>query len=392
MTRRLAGHIRLASSRGFTPREFTGVQFHEVVHARRRLAGELEQVIRHAVIPPLRVKFGHHREVVEEVRWHPKLTKRISPPGERHVTIADGSAECLGKDARIVVQISRLKSGQIVNMTNVRGRGVEDRGNGTRHINSRDRRGLAVTQRQRQFVAVPDASSGETQEEAFEEDRRPHRDDRQPRPRQCLFRKPVQLMLRAGGGLGDAHLRHRHLRHVHESLDTVVARHCGGVDRGFQISRRDRHSEIDARATFDRTVHRGKVGQIALHDLGPELAQALSAFILPPDQGAHLMPFGEQHCGEVAADGTEIAGRSGHEDRTAMCGFHRHIIYLLIAFRWIGMRLEFRGHWRREQRLNPRCPARQCLLDKRRSYGSSTALSSPVAARMASAFGCAVRS
>jgi hypothetical protein len=28
----------------------------------------------------------------------------------------------------------------------------------------------------------------------------------------------VQLVLRARGGLGNAHLRHRHLRHVHESM------------------------------------------------------------------------------------------------------------------------------------------------------------------------------
>src|SRR5262249_1716658 len=42
--------------------------------------------------------------------------------------------------------------------------------------------------------------------------------------------KSVQLVLRAFGGLGDAHLRHCHLRHVHEGLDAVMARHRGGVD------------------------------------------------------------------------------------------------------------------------------------------------------------------
>jgi TRAP transporter TAXI family solute receptor len=42
-------------------------------------------------------------------------------------------------------------------------------------------------------------------------------------------------------------------------------------------------------------------------------AQRFGALILPPDQGAYLMPLGEQQCGEVAADSTEIAGRSGHE-------------------------------------------------------------------------------
>jgi hypothetical protein len=143
----------------------------------------------------------------------------------------------------------------------------------------------------------------------------------------------VQLVLRAVGGLGDAHLRDRHLRHVHEGLDAVVARHRGGVDSGFQISRRDRHSEIDARATFDRAVHRGEVGQVALHDLGTEPPQTFRAFILPPNQGAHLMPFVQQHCGEVAADSTDIAGRSGHQDRAVMCRFHRHIAYLVVVFR-----------------------------------------------------------
>jgi hypothetical protein len=35
--------------------------------------------------------------------------------------------------------------------------------------------------------------------------------------------------------------------------------------------------------------------------------------------------LGEQHCGEVAADGADGAGRSGHEDRVVVCGFHHHI-------------------------------------------------------------------
>ncbi len=43
------------SSRGFTPREFSGMEFHEVVHARRHLASELEKVVSHAVVTPLRV-------------------------------------------------------------------------------------------------------------------------------------------------------------------------------------------------------------------------------------------------------------------------------------------------------------------------------------------------
>ena len=94
-----------------------------------------------------------------------------------------------------------------------------------------------------------------------------------------------------------------------------MARHRGGVDRGLQIQRRDRHAEIDAGAAFDGAVH----------DLSAEPAQGGSALVLPPDQGAHLVAFGEQHSGEVAADGADGAGRSGHEDRAVVCGLHHHI-------------------------------------------------------------------
>ena len=94
-----------------------------------------------------------------------------------------------------------------------------------------------------------------------------------------------------------------------------MARHRGGVDRGLQIQRRDRHAEIVAGAAFDGAVH----------DLSAEPAQGGSALVLPPDQGAHLVAFGEQHSGEVAADGADGAGRSGHEDRAVVCGFHHHI-------------------------------------------------------------------
>ena len=98
----------------------------------------------------------------------------------------------------------------------------------------------------------------------------------------------------------------------------MVARHCGGVDRGRQVIGRNRHAEIDTRATFDRAVHRGEVGQVALHDLGAELAQGLGALILPAHQGSHLVPFGEQHFGEIAADGADSASRAGHQDRAGV--------------------------------------------------------------------------
>ena len=87
-----------------------------------------------------------------------------------------------------------------------------------------------------------------------------------------------------------------------------MTRHCGGVDRGLQIGRRDRHAEINARAAFDGAVHRGEIRQVATHDLSAQPAQGVGTIVLPPDQGAHLVALGEQHCGEVAADGADGSG------------------------------------------------------------------------------------
>ena len=97
-----------------------------------------------------------------------------------------------------------------------------------------------------------------------------------------------------------------------------MARHGGGVDRGRQVIGRNRHAEIDTRATFDRAVYRDEVGQVALHDLGAELTQSFGASIVSAHQSSHLMPLGEQHFGDAAADGANSASRAGDQDRTSV--------------------------------------------------------------------------
>src|SRR3984893_8004534 len=44
----------------FIPSELSGVQLDEVVHARGRLARELEQIVGHAIVATLLVEFGHY--------------------------------------------------------------------------------------------------------------------------------------------------------------------------------------------------------------------------------------------------------------------------------------------------------------------------------------------
>ena len=48
---------------------------------------------------------------------------------------------------------------------------------------------------------------------------------------QRLLREPVQLVLRARGGFGNAHLRERHLGHIDERHHAVMLRHRRRIDR-----------------------------------------------------------------------------------------------------------------------------------------------------------------
>jgi hypothetical protein len=72
---------------------------------------------------------------------------------------------------------------------------IENDRYGARHMHGPNRRDFAAPHRQRQFVGVPRARHGKELEEPIKKDRRPHRDDRETRPGQSLFRQPVQLVL-----------------------------------------------------------------------------------------------------------------------------------------------------------------------------------------------------
>jgi len=101
---------------------------------RRRLAGELEVVLAHPVIAPLLVEFGHHRELVDDMLRQVRRPKFFVPLGSWRVAIADRPTERLGEDACVVVQVGRLRPGQIVDVTDVRRRVVEDRRDGARDV------------------------------------------------------------------------------------------------------------------------------------------------------------------------------------------------------------------------------------------------------------------
>src|SRR6516165_3680403 len=91
--------------------ELSGMELHEVAHVRRRFAGELAHGVRHAIVTALPGQLGHGREMPDDVLWKLRLPKAVAPRRERDVAISDVSAERLGKDARIVVQVGRFWPG-----------------------------------------------------------------------------------------------------------------------------------------------------------------------------------------------------------------------------------------------------------------------------------------
>ena len=68
------------------------MQLDEVVHARGRLARELEQIVGHAIVATLLVEFGHYREVLDDVRRYVGRQKLLAPRGHPHVATADRPA------------------------------------------------------------------------------------------------------------------------------------------------------------------------------------------------------------------------------------------------------------------------------------------------------------
>src|SRR5882672_12907579 len=99
--------------------ELSGMELHEVVHVPRCFASELAHGVRHAVVTPLLGQLGHGREMSDDVLRKPRLPKAFAPRREWDVAISDGPAERLGEDARIVIQVSRFRPGQIVDLSDM---------------------------------------------------------------------------------------------------------------------------------------------------------------------------------------------------------------------------------------------------------------------------------
>src|SRR5882757_5043337 len=80
--------------------EVSGMELHEVAHARRCVAGECPHGVRHAVVTSLPGQLGHGREMADDVLRKPRLPKVFAPRREWDVAISNGPAQRLGENAR----------------------------------------------------------------------------------------------------------------------------------------------------------------------------------------------------------------------------------------------------------------------------------------------------
>jgi hypothetical protein len=70
--------------------ELSGMELHEVAHARRCFAGEFAHGVRHAIVTSLSSQLRHGREMADEVLRKLQLPKAFAPRREWDVAISDG--------------------------------------------------------------------------------------------------------------------------------------------------------------------------------------------------------------------------------------------------------------------------------------------------------------
>src|SRR5215472_6725295 len=169
---------------------------------------------------PAPVQLAHRHQVPGEVLRQPR-------PFELPFPIVGGMSEYGNITVQRVrefpgdpVHVLRPRTGELVYPAQVWPRVGEDGSDYPSDISRGNRIGLAPPERQLDAASIADARTGEGEEEALQEHRRPDGDDRQAGPRERLLAEPVLPLLTARGGVLDAHLGDGHLGHVDQGVHT----------------------------------------------------------------------------------------------------------------------------------------------------------------------------
>jgi hypothetical protein len=196
--RRARGSCDAAASRSTTAKPIR-VERHEIPDADRRPPGHALHAVGHPVVPTCAGELGHREEVPSQVLRQPHRLQLALPLLGRDVAVRDLAVERLRVLARDPVHVLRPRTGELVDPSQMRPRVVEDGNDHASDVRRSDGIRLAFPERQLDAASVADAGSGEREEKALQEDRRPDRDDRQAGPRERLLAEPVLTLLGARG-------------------------------------------------------------------------------------------------------------------------------------------------------------------------------------------------
>src|SRR5882724_1121757 len=216
------------------------------------------------------------------------------------------------------MHVLRPRAGEFVYPAQVRPRVGEDSSDDPSDISRGDRRGLAPPERQFNAASVADGRADEAEEEALQEDRRPDGDDRQAGPPERLLAEPVLPLLRARGGVLDAHLGDGHLGHVDQGVHPDVPgdrRHGHGR---LQVLGGHGHAEVDPPTAADDPIDVGRFEEVSDHHLGAGGPQGRRPVVLAADHGANRKPAIEERTGHGSPDRPELTGGPGDEDRSVI--------------------------------------------------------------------------
>src|SRR5262249_6353417 len=206
------------------------------------------------------------------------------------------------------------RAGKFVYPAYVRPRVGEDGSNYLSDIRRGDRRRFASPEWELDAASVADGRSDEAKEEALQEDGWPDGYDRQAGPCERLLAEPVLALLRARGGVLDAHLGDGHLGHVdqggHPDLPSD-RRHGHGC---LEIPGGHGHAEVDSPAAFDDPKDVGRFEQVSGYHLGASGSQGCRSFVLAVDHGADRKPAIKEQAGHGSPDAPEWTGCPGAED------------------------------------------------------------------------------
>src|SRR5262245_46229357 len=99
----------------------------EVADSRRRPACDLFDIVREPVVTIRGMQLGHRHDMSKRMLRQTTAAKRVAPPAEGHVDIADRATEG-GREFRgHRIHVLRLWPGQLVNLADVPGRTCENR-------------------------------------------------------------------------------------------------------------------------------------------------------------------------------------------------------------------------------------------------------------------------